>query len=297
MERWTEWLTHLGADDWVLSVEGTDFTGTSEAEPQVERFTTEELLTWLQERDSENEPNRRIGNRLRVLHAYAEKSKLTKLLGLIEGIRKAAWPPRPPQPKVIAVSGVTLIATAPHPGADLIKPYLRVETTRGPGIMAMPTPSSRFLQCWLGASPFWTETWKSRLTKSLAEQVRERLSERLKGEPEIPISFFTVAILAASIGSKYRGGTHGFNRDYPSQLHNSFLRAFSIMSSGELEETLERLRQGGLVPGQDIAVGEMVHGEWIPCSGVRFEPREGTPFSNWVAVYDPMYAATPNPGS
>jgi hypothetical protein len=32
MENWTEWLTHFGADDWQLSIEGTDITGTGKAE-------------------------------------------------------------------------------------------------------------------------------------------------------------------------------------------------------------------------------------------------------------------------
>lgn len=199
--------------------------------------------------------------------------------------------------KVTAVSGVVLVATAPHPRAEHIKPYMRVETTRGPGIMEMPSAGSIFVRCWLGASPFWTESWKCRLTKSLASQVRVRLTERLQHEPEIPIKFFTIAILAVSIASKYRGGNHGFSQAYPSSQQNSFLRAISIMSSGELEETLERLRQNGLIPGQDIAVGEMMHGEWMACSGIRLERRGEFPFPNWFAIYDPMYVASPNNGS
>jgi hypothetical protein len=293
MESWTEWLTYVGPDQWILSMEGTDFSGFEEAEPLTESFATEELLKWLQERDSENEPNRRIGKRLRALRAYAEKSKLTRLLGLIEGIRRGTWPPRPPRPKVIAVSDVTLVPLAPHPRAKPIKPYLGIETTRGLGIMAMPVPNSRYLQCWLGTNPFWTETWKTRLTKSLAEQVREQISERLKREPEIPISSFTIVVLASSV-SKYWGGTHQFNQDYPSPLHNCFLHAVVVTSRGELDETLERLRQSGLVPGQDVAVGEMTQGELISCPGIRFAFFERAPIPRWYAVYDPTFAASAN---
>lgn len=160
----------------------------------------------------------------------------------------------------------------------------------------MPTSSSMFVQCWLGALPFWAGSWKCRLNESLAAQIRHRLAERLQREAEIAVRFFTIAILASSIASKYRGGLRGFDQAYPSALRNSFLRAIFIMSSGELEEFLEQLRQVGLTPGQDAAVGEMMHGEWIACPQIRFERHGQGLFSKWVATYDPMYEPRPNSG-
>jgi len=292
MESWTEWLTHLGADDWQLTIVGTDFSGAQEAEPESELFTTEKLLMWLQERDSEDEPNRRVGIRLRALRAYAEEARLVGLLKLIEGIRRGRWPPKPPRPKVTAVSGIALLATAPNPRAEHVQPYLQIETTRGSGIMAMPSPDSGFVQCWLGENPFWAESWKCRLTKSLASQIRARIAERLGREPVIEIRFLTIVIIAASVASAYPGGTHQFSQDYPWSFQNPFLYAITTMSSEELDEILERMRQSGLIPGQDVAVGEMMHGEWIACSGIRFACRGELPFPKWFATYDPMYAAT-----
>lgn len=296
MESWTEWLTHFGGDDWEVSLEGTDFTGTGETEQLSQQFTTHDLLAWLQESDSENRPYRRVGSRLRALRTYAEKAELVELLKLIERVRRGTWPPKPPRPKVTAITGITLVAAAPHPRAEHIEPYMTVETTRGAGIMAMPGPRSAFIQCWLGANPFWKESWKCRFTKLLASQVHARLAERLGREPEIAVRFFTIVIHAASIASKYRGGNYEFRRTYPSSLQNSFLRAISVMSSGELEEVLERLRRSGLTPGQDLAVGEMMHGEWIACPGIRFEPRIESPFPKWFAIYDPLYEACPDSG-
>ena len=51
-ERWVERVTFLGDDQWKLEVDGTDFHGNSKGGSWSEQFSTESLVSWLDEQDS-----------------------------------------------------------------------------------------------------------------------------------------------------------------------------------------------------------------------------------------------------
>jgi hypothetical protein len=65
------------------------------------------------------------------------------------------------------------------------------------------------------------------------------------------------------------------------------LRAIVYMSSGQLEKYLDEMHRFDLVVRRDIAIGEMAHGEWRNCPGIRFENRGGGFSGSRIAIHDP----------
>lgn len=142
----------------------------------------------------------RLGPRLSALLAYARQADLPALVNTIERIRQGTWPPTPRPPQVARILGMTSVSSFPN-GRGPRKQYLQVETTDGPAIMAIPDPGTTYVQCWLGNSPYFSRrTWKCQLRKELAMQVNGALLA------PVPISFFTVIVLATSIATRFPGG-------------------------------------------------------------------------------------------
>ncbi len=183
-ESWTEHLMPLGDDSWELMVEGTDFTGLEETEPISQRFTTDDLLSWLHERDHDYMPSRKLGPRLRALRAYAKHAGLTPVIKNIERVRRGTWPPKP---RVIRIVGVTSIGSFPF-NREPRHIFLEAETTRGSAIMAVPSADAKFVRCWLGWHPYGTPSWRCRLRKELAVQGDAVLASIRRASEEIPVA-------------------------------------------------------------------------------------------------------------
>lgn len=282
-ESWTEYVTPLGDDSWELTIEGTDFTGLREDEPMSQQNTTDELLSLLHDRDNDYVPSRKIGPRIKTLREYAKRAGLTSVVKKIERIRRGTWPPRP---RVIRVTGVTSFDSLPiDQGPRRI--FLKIETTSGPCLMEVPPPGAKFAKCWHEGIPFFTYTWRCRLRKDLAAQAAAALRDINTGPDSIPIMFLTAVVLVHAIASKYPDGMAGFECQHPEARRSRHLRGVVFMSSGELDAFLVKMHSTGLTLGRDIGIGEMTHGEWVACPGVRFE-RHSTDFPPaWVAIYDP----------
>jgi hypothetical protein len=86
----------------------------------------------------------------------------------------------------------------------------------------------------------------------------------------IRIVFFTLLIKAAALDARFPGGRVGFLATYPEAPHDEMLFALRAMSGGDLGLLVDQLEAYGLRLGRDIAIGELVHGEWEPAPGIVF---------------------------
>jgi hypothetical protein len=206
-----------------------------------------------------------------------------------ERIRRGTWPPKP---RVIRIIGVTSIGSFPL-NQEPRRIYLEIETTGGPALMAVPLPGAKFVQCWLGESPFLTFSWRCRLRKELAAQADAALRGISTAPDSVPIMFLTAVVLVHAIASKYPEGLAGFDRQHPETRRNPHLRAVAFMSGGELDAFLVKMQSFDLALGRDIGVGEMTHGEWVACPGIRFEKHTAGFPPAWVAIYDPNHDPAP----
>ena len=288
-EEWTEYLTDLGADCWELEVIDNDHASGEEIPPIREQYSTVDLVEWLRDRDGADQDNDRISNhprtmvgeRLKALERYAKSAGLGHLVTIINRVRRNNWPPKPRAPRVLKVSRVTEFSRPPS-GRGPKDKFLVVETENGPGIMSIPLPGERSSMYWLGTNRYHRISWKCTLRKELVQQIESLISPKLKG---IDISFLIVVFLVKSLVSKFPGGLEGFDKKYEGARMTDDLRGLAFMGSSELDGFIVELGVQGIEAGVDFAVGEMFHGEWVPCRGVRFVGRGDFP-KNWVAIHD-----------
>jgi hypothetical protein len=86
----------------------------------------------------------------------------------------------------------------------------------------------------------------------------------------IRVSLFTILVKGSALEARFPGGRAGFLAMYPEAGHDEKLFVLRAMSGGDLHFIVTRLEWFGLRLGQDIAIGEGVHGEWTPAPGVVF---------------------------
>jgi hypothetical protein len=100
----------------------------------------------------------------------------------------------------------------------------------------------------------------------------------------IPISFLTAVLKKAAIEAVYLGGFARFLQDHPGVPQDDHLVGVPFMSGGELQEFVDSLKAIGFDLTRGLAVGEMFHGEWEPCSGIEFRAAyPDRPISGWHA--------------
>ncbi len=101
----------------------------------------------------------------------------------------------------------------------------------------------------------------------------------------IPIRFLTAVLKKDTIAATYPGGLARFLGDHPGVQEDDQLVGVPFMSSGDLQEFIDRLQGAGFDLAQGLAVGEMFHGEWEPCAGIKFEPDvRDSPKMRWRAM-------------
>ncbi len=86
----------------------------------------------------------------------------------------------------------------------------------------------------------------------------------------IPIRFYTVVLKKVAIESGYPGGLARFLQDRPDIPQDEHLVGVPFMSGGDLQRFVDLLAANGLDLARDLAIGEMIHGEWQPGSGIEF---------------------------
>lgn len=86
----------------------------------------------------------------------------------------------------------------------------------------------------------------------------------------IAIRFYTVVLKKVAIESGYPGGLTHFLQDYRGAPQDAHLVGLYFMSGGDLGRFIDLLTAISFDLTRGLAVGEMVHGEWEPCSGIEF---------------------------
>ncbi len=86
----------------------------------------------------------------------------------------------------------------------------------------------------------------------------------------IPIRFFTVVLKKVAIESGYPGGLACFLQDRPDIPQDEHLVGVPFMSGGALQRFIDMLTAISFDLARGLAVGEMIHGEWQPGSGIEF---------------------------
>jgi hypothetical protein len=147
-ESWDEYLRYRGKNRWDLIVEGTDFSGTSAAEPVREVMSTRALVNWVQERDAEIEeavndldesedevPQREFGPRAARLREIAISVGATYCVSCLDGWLAGTWPPEKQRAiRILDVKGVTRRGV----WIRIYHSVYEVDTNLGPGFLYPP---------------------------------------------------------------------------------------------------------------------------------------------------------------
>ena len=144
-ESWTESLRYLGKGQWMVLVEGTDFSGSADEQPVRERFSTKRLVEWVLQRDVDiqdghhlrghREGGRRLGNLPKRLLQIAQKAGARHCVKMLEAWQAGTRPRRRSPPRILRVTGVTLKGVWLH----VCRAGFEVETTAGMGRLLPPT--------------------------------------------------------------------------------------------------------------------------------------------------------------
>jgi hypothetical protein len=100
----------------------------------------------------------------------------------------------------------------------------------------------------------------------------------------IPIRFYTVVLKKVAIETGYPGGLARFLQEHPSVPQDEHLVGVPFMSGGELQRFVDLLKAISFDLGRGLAIGEMTHGEWEPCSGIEFRS------SNTIEIFPEWHA-------
>lgn len=100
----------------------------------------------------------------------------------------------------------------------------------------------------------------------------------------IPIRFYTAVLKKVAIESGYPGGLTHFLQDHHGAQDANLVWLY-FMSGGELGRFIDLLTAISFDLTRGLAIGEMVHSEWEPCSGIEFRAsHEGEIFPEWHAT-------------
>lgn len=97
------------------------------------------------------------------------------------------------------------------------------------------------------------------------------------------ISFYTIIVKRSAVVRSYPGGPVEFDRALEPSRSNRELFGVVRMSPADVDWTLDKLFAAGLVPGVDLAVGEMHHGPLLTCPGVAFRSNGVEFVPEWTA--------------
>ncbi|MDE2563247.1 MAG: hypothetical protein KGL48_13475 [Sphingomonadales bacterium] len=109
----------------------------------------------------------------------------------------------------------------------------------------------------------------------------------------LPAAFFSIIVKRAAVVRSYPGGVERFERLYLPRK-NGALFLVTRMSTGDVEFVLEELNEVDVVPGQDLAVADMVHGPLLQCPGLTFACEEDEFAPRWSVNVSREPRATPD---
>lgn len=86
----------------------------------------------------------------------------------------------------------------------------------------------------------------------------------------MPLAFTTLVIPRYKVASGYPGGLIAFKDRFPHACEAWGLVAVSAMSTGEIQELIDHVRQNGLVPKHDLGVCDQFAGPLVTCPQIEF---------------------------
>jgi len=186
IESWAEYLTYLGDDRWEMIVEENALSDFPNEKPFIEPFTTEELVMWVLERDSEHmeeeddelnstsdeDPPRKLYEHGEQLLFIAREEKIQSCIDALEGWLNETWPPEPEAPTILRVTG----ATKRGVWIRVWYPAYSVETSAGPGYV-WPSSDQGMVTLVLQSTSTSDKGWQIKLSKELAAELSKYQSE------------------------------------------------------------------------------------------------------------------------
>lgn len=98
----------------------------------------------------------------------------------------------------------------------------------------------------------------------------------------LPAAFYSIIIKTSAIDRSFPGGREEFIRRFQPAYRNGALVGLLAMSTSDTERLLAELNRLGLVPGEDVAVADMVQGPLLECPGIAFQCLEESFPGSWV---------------
>lgn len=103
----------------------------------------------------------------------------------------------------------------------------------------------------------------------------------------LPVVFYSIIVKRDAVTRSYPGGVDEFKRVHPPYRKNGALFLLAQMSRPDTEYVLSKLNDAGVIPGQDVAVGDMSGGAILECPGVRFWSDDSDAFpGRWFTNVD-----------
>ena len=169
-ESWTEHLVYLGENRWRLEIAGTDFSGTRKEDLNIEELTTQKLIQWVSERDSEEREIEKT--RGAVLFDIATRVGCAEYFEIINNERLRGYS-LGQTPKILKVIGKGVWSFWIRKTMDVVD----VETDQGPGMLHSGEENTWTLRLKKGS---FAERWRITLDKKNSDKAHLLLN---KDEP------------------------------------------------------------------------------------------------------------------
>ena len=112
----------------------------------------------------------------------------------------------------------------------------------------------------------------------------------------LPTACFSIVVKAAAVDRSYPGGRDRFIAVYRPTFRNGALFGLVAMSLDTVEAVLAEMNDTGLVPREDIAVGDMTLGPILECAGLRFVAKGEDGMPPWVVEVEGAQEQPEPPG-
>ena len=165
-ESWTEQVAYLGNGRWRLRIEGSNFEGTKQAEPETKEFDTEGVAKWVMRCDQEDEESG--GARTKALAEIAKKVGCKECVEILGG--NGLGQSRRQQteiPRILRILGQGQRSVWIRTGVNAVE----VETDQGEGTL-VPTKDEAVWHLKLKKQTGMKEGFEVRLEKALLDQIK-----------------------------------------------------------------------------------------------------------------------------
>lgn len=98
-----------------------------------------------------------------------------------------------------------------------------------------------------------------------------RIGDAMPDDPwALPAIFYSIIVKREAVVRSYLDGPEEFEQRFQPARKNGALYLLTVMSLMDAEAVLGKLNENGVIPGEDIAVADMVQGPMLECPGLAF---------------------------